>query len=30
MAPNLAALRKYVVDVEIRVRGKILYETPDL
>jgi L-alanine-DL-glutamate epimerase-like enolase superfamily enzyme len=30
LAPDLAALQKYLVDVEIAVRGKVLYRTPAL
>jgi L-alanine-DL-glutamate epimerase-like enolase superfamily enzyme len=30
MEPNLAALQPYLVDVEIRVQGRILYQTPTL
>jgi L-alanine-DL-glutamate epimerase-like enolase superfamily enzyme len=30
MTPNLAALQQYLVDVEIRVRGKLLYQSPPL
>jgi len=30
MTPNLAAARKYLVDAEIRVGGKVLYRTPEL
>jgi len=28
MAPDLEAVRKYVVDVEIKVQGRVLYRTP--
>lgn len=30
LAPDLDAIRKYLVDVEIRVNGKVLYQTPQL
>lgn len=30
VTPNLAALQPYLVDVEIRVRGKVIYTTPPL
>jgi L-alanine-DL-glutamate epimerase-like enolase superfamily enzyme len=30
MTPDLEAARRYLVDVEITVRGKILYRTPEL
>ena len=30
IAPNLAALQPYLVDVEIRVGGRTLYRTPPL
>jgi L-alanine-DL-glutamate epimerase-like enolase superfamily enzyme len=30
VTPNLAALSPYLVDVEIRVAGKVLYRTPEL
>jgi L-alanine-DL-glutamate epimerase-like enolase superfamily enzyme len=30
MEPNLAALQPYLVDVEIVVRGRVLYRTPQL
>lgn len=30
MAPNLAAVQKYLVDVEIKVNGRTLYRTPAL
>jgi L-alanine-DL-glutamate epimerase-like enolase superfamily enzyme len=30
MAINVEALKPYLVDVEIRVQGKILYQTPSL
>lgn len=30
LAPDLETIRKYLVDVEIRVNGKVLYQTPQL
>jgi L-alanine-DL-glutamate epimerase-like enolase superfamily enzyme len=30
LSPDLEALRKYLVEVEIRVQGKLLYQTPAL
>lgn len=30
MTPNLRALKQYLVDVELRVRGQVLYQTPTL
>jgi L-alanine-DL-glutamate epimerase-like enolase superfamily enzyme len=30
MTPNLEALRQYLVPLEITVRGKVIYRTPDL
>ncbi|HWQ13792.1 MAG TPA: mandelate racemase/muconate lactonizing enzyme family protein [Roseiflexaceae bacterium] len=30
LTPDLGALRKYLVDVEIAVRGNVLYRTPEL
>lgn len=30
IAPDLAALARYLVDVEIKVRGKVIYQTPVL
>ncbi|HEX7926604.1 MAG TPA: mandelate racemase/muconate lactonizing enzyme family protein [bacterium] len=30
MTPDMQALRKYLVDVEIKVRGSVLYRTPAL
>mgnify|MGYP001258139061 FL=1 len=30
MTPNIAALQQYLVDVEIRVGGRVLYQTPPL
>ena len=28
--PDLAAIRKYLVDTEIKVGGKVLYRTPQI
>jgi L-alanine-DL-glutamate epimerase-like enolase superfamily enzyme len=28
--PDLAAIRKYLVDTEIKVGGKVIYKTPEL
>ena len=30
VTPDTAALRKYLVDAEIKVGGKVLYRTPSL
>jgi len=30
VSPNIEAIRRYLVDVEIRAKGKLLYRTPDL
>jgi len=30
LSPHVEAIRKYLVDVEIRAKGKLLYRTPDL
>jgi L-alanine-DL-glutamate epimerase-like enolase superfamily enzyme len=30
LEPNLSSLQKYVVDVNIRVNGKVLYQTPSI
>ena len=30
LPPHVEAIRKYLVDVEIRAKGKLLYRTPDL
>ena len=30
MTPDLAAIKKYLVEIEIKVRGKVLYRTPEL
>lgn len=30
VTPNLAAIKRYLVDVEIRVQGRLLYRTPTL
>jgi hypothetical protein len=30
VTPDTAALKKYLVDVEIKVGGKVLYRTPAL
>jgi L-alanine-DL-glutamate epimerase-like enolase superfamily enzyme len=30
MEPDLPALRKYLVDVEITVGGEVIYKTPTL
>ena len=30
MTVNVARLKEYLVDVEIRVKGRILYRTPNL
>ncbi len=30
MTPDLEAARRYLVDVEIAVGGKLLYRTPEL
>jgi hypothetical protein len=30
ITPNLKAIRKYLVDVEIIVNGKVLYRTPEV
>jgi hypothetical protein len=30
MTPDLAAVARYLVDVEIKVAGRVLYRTPSL
>jgi L-alanine-DL-glutamate epimerase-like enolase superfamily enzyme len=30
MTPDLIAIKKYLVEVEVKVRGKVLYRTPEL
>jgi L-alanine-DL-glutamate epimerase-like enolase superfamily enzyme len=30
ITPDIEALGKYLVDVEIRAKGAIIYQTPDL
>jgi L-alanine-DL-glutamate epimerase-like enolase superfamily enzyme len=29
LLPNIEAIKKFLVDVRIEVKGQILYETPD-